>query len=164
MVITTDDFCLENMKYFEFWDRVKLKRPSLRLVVFTIANFKNGQDVSKSEEFREWFYGHKDWCKIGVHGYDHLYPPECERDDQREVILRALKILRPFLSEKFLYRPPGFQVTCKTEPVLKELGFAGIAYQNRIKYFDGGFDKPFNTHCCDRYFNPITKIWKRLAS
>jgi len=161
--MTTDDLCLSNLKYFRYWDKVKEKYPNLKLIVFTIANFKNTEDLSKSDIFKKWFEQHKDWCEIGVHGYDHQYPPECERDNQEKFIVKALEILRPFLLKEFLYRAPGFQVTCKTEPILRKLGFAGIAHQDKIKYFDGRFDIPFNTHCLDKYYNPITQIWTKLA-
>jgi len=100
----------------------------------------------------------------GVHGYDHLYPPDCERDNQGELIEKALDILRPFLPEEYLYRAPGFQVTCKTEPILKSLGFSGIAHQGVVKYFGGGFVNTFDTHCCDKFLNPVTKICEEIVN
>ena len=164
MIYTTDDLCLSNLTYFRFWDKVKEKRPDLKVIVFTIANFQGKEDVSKSTKFKKWYDGHKDWVTIGVHGYDHTYPPEGERDDQEELIRKSVEILKPFLPESFLYRAPGFQVTCKTEPILRKLGFAGIAHQTRIKYFDGRFaEKIYNTHCCDRWHNPITEVWRELC-
>ena len=163
MIITTDDICLSNLKYFDYWLKVKEKKKDLNLICFVIANYKYKEDVSKSDIFKKWFDRNKDWITIGVHGYDHLYPPEGERENFEELVKKSLDILQSFLSKDFLYRAPGFQTTCYTEQILKKLGFAGIAHQERIKYFDGRFDIPFNTHCCDRYDNPITKIWQNLV-
>ena len=162
MIITTDDVCPSNLKFFNYWDKVKEEVPNLKLVCFTIANYKNIEDVSKDEDFIKWFEERKDWVEIGVHGHDHLYPPEGDRNNYAELIKKSLDILKPFLPKDFLYRAPGFQHTCFTEGVLKKLGFAGIAYQTRIKYFNGTFDEPLNTHCSDQYDNPITNIWKQL--
>lgn len=164
MIFTTDDVCPSNLKFFEFWKLVKSSRKDLHLLCFVIANYQNREDVSKSDEFKTWFEENKGWVTIGVHGYDHLFPPEGERDNHEELVLKSIDILKPFLPDKFLYRAPGFQTTCFTEPMLKKLGFAGIAHQTRIKYFDGGFDEQIvNTHCCDKYDNPITQEWKKLC-
>lgn len=127
-------------------------------MAFVIANYQNKENVQESKEFLDWFERTKEWVEIGVHGYDHLFPPECERDNQEEFIEKALDLLRPFLPKKFLYRAPGFQVTNQTEPILRKLGFAGIAHQFRIKYFNGSYVEPYNTHCCDKFVNPITRL------
>lgn len=162
MIFTTDDLCLSNLHYFTFWDKIKQKRPDLKVIAFTIANYRHRENVAESKDFNHWFQTHKDWVEIGVHGYDHEYPPEGERDDFEELVVRSVGILKPFLPEKYLYRAPGFQTTCKTEPIIKKLGFGGIAYQNRIKWFDGREAVPFNTHCCEKWDNPISKIWDRI--
>ena len=160
MIVTTDDVCPENLKYFKYWDEIKRQIPNLKLIAFVIANYKGEQDVSQSGEFQMWYDDHKDWVEIGVHGYDHTYPPEQERDDASDLVMRSVELLRPYLPEKFLYRPPGFQRTIHTEPMLQNLGFAGVAYQTRIKMFDGRIIEPvLSTHCCDRYARPVTR-WK----
>lgn len=162
-VLTTDDVCPSSLKYWKYWNKVKEKYPKLRIIAFVIANYQNKENVAKNEEFRKWFEKTKDWVEIGVHGWDHLSPPECERDDQQELILKALKMLHPFLPKKFLYRPPGFQTSIGTEAILKNLGFEGIAHQRRIKYFDGTYAIPFNSHLSeDKYHNPIGQIWSVL--
>lgn len=159
MMIITDDLCLSNLKFFSYFDRAKEKNTDLKVLAFAIANYRTKENLGKSRRFKRWFCAHKDWVDIGVHGYDHLYPPECERDNQENLISMALDILRPFLPSRFLYRAPGFQVTCKTEPILRRLGFFGIAHQTKIKYFDGSFKEDlFNTHCCEKWENPVTKI------
>lgn len=164
MIYTTDDVCPSNLIYFRFWDEVKKRKPNLKVIAFTIANYNGQEDVSKSKDFKEWYDSHKDWVTIGVHGYDHTFPPEGERDNQEELIRESIKILKPFLPSDFLYRPPGFQVTCKTEPICRKLGFAGIAHQSRIKYFNGTFETDLiNTHCCNKWSNPITKVWSELC-
>lgn len=160
MIVTTDDLCLENLKFFSYWDEIKTMKPNLKIIAFTIANYKGKQNVAESEEFGSWFDAHRDWVEIGVHGYDHLFPPEQERDDAGELVMKSLEILKDFLPEMYLYRPPGFQRTVHTEPMLKRLGFGGMAYQTRIRMFDGRIIEPIlNTHCCDGDFNPVTK-WK----
>lgn len=163
MIYTTDDVCPSNLKYFEYWERVKEKKPDLRLIAFTIANFNFIEPVDASVEFRDWFNKSKDWVEVAVHGFDHTYPPEAERDDFEDCVEEALRILKPFLPEKYGYRSPGFKFTIRMEPVLKKLGFSYVAYGDRIKYFNGGVEASlYNTHCCDRYANPITKVWKAL--
>ena len=167
MILTTDDLCLENLKHFKYWDAAKQWNPDLEVIAFTIANYRNEQDVSESQEFKDWFEDHKDWVTIGVHGYDHLFPPEQERDDAEELVKRSIDILEPFLPERFLYRPPGFQRTIHTEPALKRLSVAGIAYQTRIRWFDTGQIEEgiFNSHCTEnKYSNPIGKIWQKFIS
>lgn len=164
-IYTTDDLCPENLKFFKFWDEIKLKYPHIKLIAFTISYYKYEQDISKSLEFRDWYEQRRDWVEIGIHGYDHLFPPEQERENAKECVDKSLRILNPFLPKRILYRPPGHQRTVNTEKDLKELGISGIAYQNRIKYFDTGeiIEDIFNTHCCDKYYNPIT-LWKEYES
>lgn len=164
-IYTTDDVCPENLKYFQYWDAIKQKYPHIRLIAFVIANYKFEQNVFKSTEFRDWYERTKGWVEIGIHGYDHLFPPEMERENAREFVDKSLFILSPFLPERILYRPPGHQRTIRTESMLKELDICGIAYQNRIKYFDTGeiVENIFNTHCCDKYYNPITQ-WQTYES
>ena len=163
MIYTTDDVCPSNLKYFKYWDKVKKRKPDLKLIAFTIANYQNQENISKSKEFKEWFEKHKDWVEIGVHSYNHLRPQECWRDDQEIWIKKALDILKPYLPEKYLYRPPGFRVLSKTEGILKKLGFAGIVYQSRIKYFSGEIVEPiFNTHCGNQGVNKIKEIHENI--
>ena len=158
-VLTTDDLCLSNLKYWKYWLEIKKEYPDVKVIVFVVANYRHKEDVSKSQKFKDWFETNKSWVSIGVHGYDHLLPQEGWREDQEVWIQNALEILRPFLPKQFLYRPPGFRFLPKTELILKKLGFTGIAHQNQIKYFDGHFEIPFNTHCCDKFFRPVVQ-WR----
>lgn len=159
-VLTTDDLCPSNLQFWKYWLEIKREFPGVQVIVFVIANYRFQEDVSKSQEFRDWFERNRDWISIGIHGYDHCLPQEGWREDQEIWIARALDILWPFLPSRYLYRPPGFRFLPKTEKILRELGFAGIAHQNRIKYFDGHFEIPFNTHCCDQFCRPITQ-WRK---
>jgi len=163
-VYTTDDLCISNLHFFKFWEEVHKAHPDRKLIAFTIANFQNKENVAESKEFREWFEAHKDWVEIAVHGYDHLYPPEAERDDFEECVTKSLEILKPFLPKEYGYRSPGFKFSVRIEPVLKKLGFSYVAYQEHIKFFDGRqFLVPINTHCCDKWESPITEIWEALC-
>lgn len=165
LIFTTDDLCPSNLQYFYCWDEVHKKYPGKRLIAFTIANKDYKENVSESQEFKDWYEKHKDWVEIAVHGYDHTYPPEAERDDFEECVEKALAILKPFLPKEYGYRSPGFQFSVRIEPVLKKLGFSYIAYRDHIKYFDGRFAGPLlNTHCCDEqtWENPITNVWRTL--
>lgn len=159
-VLTTDDVCMSNIiRYWKYWFEIKEQYPDTKLLAFVIANNQGEEDISKSLEFRSWYIANKDWVTIGVHGYDHMMPQEGFREDQEVYIAKALDTLRTFLPENYLYRPPGFRFMAKTEGILKRLGFAGIAHQTRIKWFDGHFEVPFNTHCRDQYLNPVTQ-WR----
>jgi predicted deacetylase len=133
----------------------------LKFIAFVIANYNYEENVAESKEFIDWFECNKDWVEIGVHGYIHNSPPEQELDNAEELVEKSLDILNPFLGKDFLYRPPGFQRTIRTEPMLKKMGFGGIAYQTRIKYFNGKIIERniINCHCCDKYYNPVTK-WR----
>jgi len=161
MIFTTDDLCLENLGYFYYWDEIKANCPNLKLLAFTIANKDGSQNIAESREFKDWYEAHKDWVEIGVHGYDHNNPPEQERENAEECVKMSLDILKPFLPKNPIYRPPGHQRTLETEPMLKKLGFAGIAYKNKIRYFSNDMVviDVLNSHCCDKYEYPITK-WK----
>lgn len=107
-------------------DILKSKNPELKVNCFVIA-----KDIN--DWFPEWYLDRKEWVEIAVHGYDHDYPPECERDDKEERILKALNILRPYLPEKYGFRAPGFQMTATTYPILKKLRFSFIAHQTKIQ-------------------------------
>lgn len=147
---------MANLDYFRFCDEAKENVPGLFVIAFTIA-----KDIDQ-DKFCKWYLSHQQWVQIGVHGYDHDNPPEQERDNARDLVEKSLEILRPFLHQKYLYRPPGFQRTICTEPMLKDLGFAGIAYRTRIKFFNGHYIERFiNMHCCDRYENPVTE-WRHI--
>lgn len=163
LIVTTDDVSPSTLSNWTYWDKVKVRNPNLMVIAFVTANFHHQENVFESDVFKRWFDEHKDWVEIGVHAYDHMKPPEGERDDYDECVKKSLEILRPFLGDNILYRPPGFQTTCKTEPMIKSLGFVGIAHQNRIKYFDGTYKVPFNTHCTEKKFSkPIGLIWEYL--
>jgi predicted deacetylase len=156
-VLTTDDVCPSNLKYWNYWLEIKEQYSDIKLLAFVIANNQCEEDISKSLEFRSWYMANKDWVTIGVHGYDHMMPQEGFREDQEVYITKALDILHPLLPGNYIYRPPGFRFMAKTEGILKRLGFAGVAHQTRIKWFDGHFETPYNTHCCNQYVNPITQ-------
>lgn len=160
MIMTTDDLSVENLKYFRYWDKAKQRKPELKLICFTIA-----EGIDKNDEFKEFYEARKDWITIGVHCFNHDRVQEAWRQDQEIWIKKALDILKPYLPEKYLYRPPGFRTLPKTESILRKLGFAGCAYQEFIKMFNGEIKQPlFNTHCCDdeNCINPITKIYKDI--
>lgn len=158
MVYSTDDLSVENLENFKYWDKVKERYPSLKVLAFTVAK------GLPTPEFLNWYESHKNWVEIGVHCYDHEKPQEGWREDQEIQIANALSVLGPFLPKRFIYRPPGFRFLPKTEKILKELGFSGIAHIDFIKYFDTGEKvKIFNTHCTkEEFINPIGKIWEKI--
>ena len=165
MIYTTDDVCPSNLEHWKWWDKAKVRKPDLRVLAFTIANKNGNENVLEYEEFREWFEERKGWVTIGIHGYDHTFPPECERENAEEYIQMSLNILEPFLSERFLYRPPGHQRTTKTIGILKRLGVAGIAFATSIWWFDSG-EREYNimnTHCTyNKFENPIGQVWEMI--
>lgn len=133
-----------NENEFYKLEELKKKIPSLKVTCFVM-----GKDAGD--------YLRQDWIEVGVHGWDHSTPPECERDNQEESILRGLAALKPYLPKHFGFRAPGFQVTVKTNPILQRLGFDYIAHQNRIQSFNGTFEQKdiVNTHIYD---NSLEKI------
>ena len=161
LIYTTDDLNNENLSNFKFFDLIKSAKPEFKVIAFTIA-----KDLDL-KLFEEWWEPRKGWVEIGVHCFSHNYEgirQECWRDDQAENIEKARNILKPFLLERPLYRPPGFRFLPATEKILKDLGFAGIAHEQFIKYFDTGeFYPVFNTHLTlTEFYNPIGQIWKNL--
>lgn len=158
MVYSTDDVSVDTLQHFVYWDKVKKRYPELKLIAFVVA------EGLPTPEFDSWYNERKDWVEIGVHCYNHDRPQEGWRDDQEYWIGKARDVLKPYLPERYLYRPPGFRFLPKTERILEKLGFAGIAHQEGIKYFDGQEGQPvLNTHCTESDFiNPIGKIWKEL--
>jgi hypothetical protein len=133
MIVTTDDLCLSHLHNFIWFDRVKSIKPDFRMIAFTIANYKNHELLLESLIFQDWFEKHKNWVEIGVHSYDHEYPPDGDRDNEKHWIEKARDGLKPFLPEKYGYRSPGWQTTNRTIPILKELGFTYIAYERQIR-------------------------------
>jgi predicted deacetylase len=133
MIYTTDDLCLEYLDNFSLFDEIKRDNSSFKLIAFTISNFKNNENLLESSVFKKWFEKHKDWVEIAVHSYDHLYPPDADRDNQEEWIKKALDGLKPYLPKEYGYRSPGWQTTSQTVPILKSLGFTYIAYETSIR-------------------------------
>lgn len=169
ILFTTDDVCPSNLKYFEYWDKVKEKHSELKLIAFTIANYQNKENIKESKEFNDWYEKHKDWVIIQPHGLNHLKPQLGWRDyeTQKNDIKESLDILKSYLSNEIIYRFPGFRISPYSENILKELKVDGIAHQEFIKMFDGRkIYNIFNTHCCDgdsnKILNPITKIYQNL--
>jgi len=105
---------------FHKLEELKLLVPSLKVNCFVM-----GKDAGD--------YLLKDWIEVGVHGFEHTYPPECERDNQREYITKGLEALKKYLPINFGFRAPGFQIIASTYSILKELGFCYIAHQSRIQ-------------------------------
>jgi len=165
MILTTDDLCPSNLQFFKYWDEVHNSKPNMKLIAFTIANYKLKENIKESGEFRKWWEQHKDWVEIAIHGYDHMYPPEAERNELEECVEKALDILRPYLPKEYGYRSPGFHFTIRLEPILKKLGFSYVAYRDNIKYFDGRFlTNLVNTHCTyDKWDNPIGLIYQKIC-
>jgi len=125
-------------------ERLREKVPNLKVNCFVM-----GKDAGQ--------YLKQDWIEVGVHGWEHTYPPECERANQRDYILKGLEALRPYLPEKFGFRAPGFQMTALTYPILRELGFRFIAHQFRVQPLKGGFIQGdiINTHIYDKSLEGI---------
>ena len=168
MIFTVDDLCLEYLDNFSILDDIRCNFPEFKLIAFTISNFKNRENLKNSSEFLEWFIDHKSWVEIAVHSFDHVYPPDGDRDDQELWIRKARDELRDFLPEKYGYRSPGWQTTSQTEPILKKLGFYYIAYETKIKTLTDGKIIPeiiINSHLYDiKSLRGIYEILQNNAS
>jgi predicted deacetylase len=161
IIITVDDLCLEYMGNFIMFDSLKLLYPDLKIIAFTIGNFK-GENLKGNKEFKEWFEKRKEWVEIAVHAYDHELP-DGDKEDEEKWIEKAYESLKMFLPEKYGYRSPGWQTTNKTEQILKKLGFSYIAYETKIKHFNGTITKNIiNSHLYD--VNSIRKIYEQLRN
>lgn len=163
MIFTTDDLCLSYLDNFKMFDAIKQKVPDFRMIAFTIANFNNKENLAESNVFKKWFKEHKQWVEIAVHSYDHMYPPDGDREDEAQWIEKALYGLKPFLPEKYGYRSAGWQTTNKTVSILKRLGFSWIAYETKINLFN---EKKviygiINSHLYDE--DSITRIYNILT-
>ena len=134
MYFTIDDICLKYLDNFVLLDNLKKEYSGFKMIAFTIANYKNKEDLSKSDRFKSWFDKHKDWLEIAVHSYDHLPPPDGDRSDEKYWIEKARDTLKEFLPKEYGYRSAGFQTSNKTILILKELGFSWIAYETKIRY------------------------------
>ncbi len=132
MIYTTDDLCLSYLKNFKYFDEIKKDFPNFKLIAFAIGNFNNNEPLCESALFKTWFEKHHHWVEIGVHSYDHQYPPDGDREDEEHWITKATESLKPFLGQEMIYRSPGWQTSNKTVSILKKLGFTRIAYQNQI--------------------------------
>jgi hypothetical protein len=47
MIYTTDDLCLSHLDKFKYFDIMKVKYPSFRLIAFAIANKDNNELLLK---------------------------------------------------------------------------------------------------------------------
>lgn len=152
ILFTIDDLCLEYINNFSLLDEFKKQYKDFNLLIFAISNFKNKESLKTSSFFNEWYQERKDWIEIGVHSYNHLYPPDGDRDNQEELIVKTVDELTSFLPKDFCYRSPGFQTTSKTELILKKVNCVYLAHQthinniqNRTRYLT----KIINTHLYD---------------
>ena len=161
MKLLIDDVWPSNLKNWSYVEEIMRQHPTLNIVAFVVANYKEEEPVMSSKIFQEWYNQNKDRMTVGVHGYDHGPPPEQERDNAADLVSLATEMLKPYLPALYVYRSPGFQRTIHTEQICKDNRFAGIAYQRRIKYFDGTFDNEIvNCHLTiDKCVNPINR-WK----
>jgi len=162
MLLMVDDVCEENIGNLKYLDEMHQAFPTMKAVLFTIAKHKNMRPITECKAFVEYFNKNRLWTLIGVHGYDHMAPPEQERDNAEELVKLSIKILKPYLHLGPIYRPPGFQTTIHTEKMLKKLGFGGIANQDNIKWLDGGgYTEGFvNCHLTEnKFINPIGR-WR----
>lgn len=124
MLLCCDDVGEKHKQHLVKLEDLKARIPSLKVTCFVIA-----KDLS--DEVRQWLK--QDWIEVAVHGWDHDYPPECEREDREERIVRAYESIRELLPKKFGFRAPGFQMTASTYPILRKMGFWYIAHQTRIQ-------------------------------
>ncbi len=130
MVFTTDDLCLLYLKNFGILDDFKKDNPDFKIIAFTISNYGGIEDLKTSDIFKKWYNRHKDWVEIAVHSYEHIIP---DGDlDEKECIKKALDSLKEYLPRNYGYRSAGWQTTCHTVPILKELGFSWIAYERQV--------------------------------
>ena len=153
MIFTVDDLCLSYLDNFVYFDKIKTQKKDFKIIVFTIANFNNKELLIQSDIFKEWYENHKPWVEIAVHSYDHMPPPDGDREDEAYWIEKALENLRPFLPVNYGYRSPGWQTTNRTIDILKRLGFAYIAYETKVKNLKTDSvrnEKIFNSHLYDK--------------
>jgi predicted deacetylase len=163
MIYTVDDLCLEYLDNFILFDSLKKLYPEFKIIAFTIANFKNKENLRDSQLFKDWYDKRKDWVEIAVHSYDHDGIPDGDRENEKEWIEKGLISLKDFLPKEYGYRSPGWQTTNRTEEILKGLGFAYIAYESKIRYFDGRVvNNIINSHLYD--VKSIKKIYEILKN
>lgn len=152
-IIATDDVSPLQIKHWEkYWDRLKKENPKLKVLAFCVPNWHNECDIKDSKEFKEWFEKHKEWVTIGIHGYDHILstlPTENHRskEEQRELIKKAIETLKEYLPEEWAYRCPANRFNKYTLEVLKELGCTYFTYLNvLINLKTGGRERIFQSH------------------
>lgn len=126
MILCCDDIGYKHRNQLSRLDDMKRGIPNLKLTAFVIAN-------NLPLGFAEWHEERRSWIELAVHGWDHDYPPECERPDKEARLIGALAVLRPYLPDQYGFRAPGFQMTASTYPLLRKLGFTWVAHQARIQ-------------------------------
>jgi len=132
--------CCDDVNEAQFGKLEALKErvPALKVTCFVM-----GKDAGD--------YLRKDWIEVACHGWEHDDPPECERENQEVFIRKGLEALKPYLPQRFGFRAPGFQMTARSYPILREMGFHYVAHQNKVQAFKGQFEpgKIINTHIYD---------------
>ncbi len=161
---TVDDLCLKWLNNFYLFDQIKKEYSNFKLIAFTISNYELKEDLKHNDKFKKWFNERKDWVEIAVHSYDHMYPPDGDRDNEKELIKQARDNLKEYLPKKYGYRSAGWQTTNKTLSILKKLGFNWIAYENKINYFNQKRieEGVINSHLYDK--TSILKLYEILQN
>jgi len=113
-------------------DLIKLNRLKEKYNNFKVNCFVIAKDLDNS--LQNWL--NQDWIEVGVHGYEHDYPPEMERviEERKNRLEQSLEILKPLLKSNYYFRFPGWQATATSYELLKNLGFYAIIHQNKIQF------------------------------
>lgn len=160
MILCIDDLSAVTQKELSVLDELKAAIPQFKCTAFVITSHHGKQiDANFISECKS-----RPWMEIGLHAYEHSYPPDPERDDYEEIISTAFEILKP-LSPK-CYRPAGFQHTIRTMPLMEKLRIERVVHQDCIQIVKSRKKLPvilgnshFDSYCSD-YIGKIAPILK----
>jgi len=124
---------------------LKKKMPKMKLTIFVVPDWDFKGEINKNEDFKK--LAQNDWIEVAVHGYSHTglkygKPVEGERSlfEQKVIFSEALKIMKPFLPEKYGFKAPGNHFNEYTQRVLTELGFSYFAINDMVIPLNGSFE------------------------
>ncbi len=136
LVITIDDLRPSCIPLMQPLVNLHKNIPHLRLTCFVTPYWFRlpEEDITKSNDFKQFVKDNKSWIEFGTHGLTHCNPPENLRpfETQKIIALKAKKMMEKAGLFTSIYKPPGYQFNHDTfSAILKSL-FKSLVLKNTI--------------------------------
>lgn len=128
--VSTDDMRPSMIPLWEeYWDKLKIHHPSLKVTCFVPVFYQEfnifpEEDVVTSNSFKEWYEERKNWVEINLHGYTHSKPFENRMSykKQENIIANTLSTMKNFINTSLVgYKAPFYMMDSNTLKALINL-------------------------------------------